>query len=113
MSASSRRDFLKNVGVSVPTLKALLALGPVPAMETSAEAAFDNAKFTPVELNRVLNSSSSDFGPHELARWFEKTHKELILCGYAHPAGRRRSRDRRHSCGGRRGRWQHPLDSAW
>lgn len=67
MSASSRRDFLKNVGVGVPTLKALLAQGAVPAVATSAEAAFDNAKFTPVELNRVLNFSSSDFGPHDLA----------------------------------------------
>ena len=70
MSPSSRRDFLKNVGVGVPTLKALLSQGGVPAMATSVEAAFDNAKFTPVELNRVLNSSSSDFGPHDLARWF-------------------------------------------
>ena len=70
MSPSSRRDFLRNIGVSVPTLKALLAQGAVPAVSTSVEAAFDSAKFTPVELNSVLNASSSDFGPHDLARWF-------------------------------------------
>jgi hypothetical protein len=38
MSPSSRRDFLKNVGVGVPTLKALLAQGAVPAAATSVEA---------------------------------------------------------------------------
>ena len=70
MSPSSRRDFLKNVGVGVPTLRALLAQGAVPAIATSPETAFDNAKFTPVDLNRALNASSTDFGPHDLARWF-------------------------------------------
>src|SRR5581483_229336 len=70
MSPSTRRDFLKNVGVGGPTLKALLVQGAVPAVTTSSETAFDNAKFTQVELNSVLNASSTDFGPHDLARWF-------------------------------------------
>jgi hypothetical protein len=70
MSPSSRRNFLKNVGVSVPTLKALLAQGAVPVITTSSETAFDNPKFTPVKLNGILNASSTDFGPHDLARWF-------------------------------------------
>jgi hypothetical protein len=70
MSPSSRRDFLRNVGVGVPTLKALLTQRALPAITTSPETEFDAAKFTPVELNRLLNASSSDFGPHDLARWF-------------------------------------------
>ena len=70
MSPSSRRDLLKNVGVGGPRLKALLAQDTVPAVGTTEEAAFDHAKFTPVELDSVLNSSSNDFGRHDLARWF-------------------------------------------
>jgi hypothetical protein len=70
MRYSSRRDFLKTVGVSVPTLKALLAQSALPAIASAAETAFDSAKFTPVDLDSAFTASSSEFGPHDLARWF-------------------------------------------
>ena len=65
----TRRDFLRTVGASVPTLS--LMMGAVD-VQGSAEAGpgqeFDNSKFTPLNLTPYFNCSSLDLGPRPKAR---------------------------------------------
>lgn len=63
----TRRDFLRTVGVSVPTLS-LMQSAVVGADAAAHVVAYDRQKFTPVDLSRYFNCSSSDFGPHTQAQ---------------------------------------------
>jgi hypothetical protein len=69
MNTWSRRSFLKTVGIGIPSLQALLAQGALPAVATTTEGTFDKNKFAPLDLTALFNAASSDFGPHDLARW--------------------------------------------
>ena len=70
----SRRSFLRTVGAGVPTLS--LMAGEVcvqggPGAEPSQE--YDQLKFTPLDLSRHFNCSSTDFGPRPEASGLIRT----------------------------------------
>ena len=77
----TRRDFLRTVGASVPTLS--LMMGGVD-VQGNANATpvqeFDNARFTPLDLSPYFNCSSLDLGPHAKARALggKSVHDSLI-----------------------------------
>jgi hypothetical protein len=66
----SRRNFLKTVGASVPTLQLLLQSGASLARGNKASGKFDSSKFTPIDLSAHFTASSTDFGVHDVARSF-------------------------------------------
>ena len=66
----SRRNFLKTVGVTVPSLKVLLEPQAVFAQGDKDKETFDPDKFTPIDLAPHFTASTTDFGSHELAKQF-------------------------------------------
>ena len=69
----TRRDFLRTVGASVPTLS--LMMGAVD-VQGSAEAGtgqeYDKSKFTPLDLSPYFNCSSIDLGPRPEGQRFRR-----------------------------------------
>jgi len=65
----TRRAFLQNIGVGVPTVKLMLSGGPLAAAGAQARPGeVASAKFTPVDLSAHFTASPSDFGPREQAK---------------------------------------------
>jgi hypothetical protein len=65
----TKREFLRTVGVSVPTL-AVIAQPSGTAFRTSMPSRNDavSEKFTPIDLSPYFNASPREFGPRERAK---------------------------------------------
>lgn len=65
----TRRAFLRNVGLGVPTVRLLLGGGATPAWGAEAwPDQLESGKFTPVDLSPYFTASPSDFEPREQAK---------------------------------------------
>ena len=65
----TRRAFLQNAGLNVPTLTLLLGAAARPAWSTDGSwEQFDSAKFSPIELSPYFTASPRDFGHREQAK---------------------------------------------
>jgi hypothetical protein len=65
----TRRDFLQNGSIVVPTLKRMLAGNAAATVgQDEMGGPLDPGRFAPVELSSHFNASPSDFGPREPAK---------------------------------------------
>lgn len=77
----TRRKFLQTMGATLPTLTAMVDGRLARAREAEAPSPETVAtKFTPIDLDRHFNASSTDFGPRERARVLsgDSAHDGLI-----------------------------------